>query len=74
MKKITLTVGAVTYAVKARRILKSSGVPSRLVKITPKDSSSGCTHGIEISENDMYTAANVLISNGIRYSIQRDDI
>lgn len=74
MKKIIVTVGAVTYAIKARRLLKNSGVPSRLVKVSSERSLGGCTHGIEISEEDLYTAASVLRGNGISYTIYSDNI
>ena len=66
---MTITVGAVTYAIKARKLLTSVGIKARLVKVSLEANQGGCTHGIEIDEDDLYAAAGVLRSNGINYSV-----
>lgn len=72
MKKITVTVGAVTYAIKARNLLSRGGIRSKLVKIDSSASSPGCTHGLEISENDLYDLAALLREHGIGYSVIKE--
>ena len=61
-----------TYAIKAKRLLTSRGIKSRLVKVSPQSKSGGCTHGIEINEEDLYAVAEALRSNGISYSIFKE--
>ncbi len=72
LKKIIITVGAVTYAVKARRLLKAAGVESRLVKVSPERTHSGCTHGIEINELDLFAVAGILRKGGISYALYNE--
>lgn len=71
MNKITVTVGSVTYAMKVKNILARMGIMSKLVKRSFSETSSGCTHGIEISEEHLYTLICVLKERGINYSIAR---
>ena len=69
MKKTIITVGSVTYAAKAQRLLRSVNIPSKLVKIDPSYAPSGCTHGIEINYNDFISAAGELRRNNIQYNV-----
>ena len=72
MKKTTITVGSVTYSVKLARLLKRARVPYRLVKIDNGDNNLGCTHGVEIDEQDLLFAIVIMKENGIIYSILGD--
>lgn len=69
MNKRTVTVGSVTYAHKARRLLQQKGINSRLVKIDPLRSKSGCTHGIEFATEDFYNVVMELKNAGIDYAV-----
>ena len=67
MNTITITVGSVTYAHKARRLLQQRGINSRLVKIDATRSKGGCTHGIEFGATDFYNGGMELKKAGIEY-------
>jgi hypothetical protein len=63
-----ITVGSVTYAHKARRLLQHMGINSRVVKIDSSRSKNGCTHGIEFSSVDFYNVVMELKKAGFEYS------
>ncbi len=69
MKKITITVGSATYAIRLRKLLLRSGIKSTLIKSEMGENNLGCSHGVEISENDLYHAAMIMRENGIKYSV-----
>ena len=69
MNSIIVTVGAVTYAIKLRKMLLRAGIRSKLVKTDGTDGSGGCTHGIKIDERDYYSAIVVMKNSGIEYKI-----
>ena len=71
MNKIIITVGSVTYAQKAKRVLNSANISSKLIKIDSSLSENGCTHGIEIRYNDFLGAINELKEYGIPYSVSK---
>lgn len=64
----TLTVGSVTYAIKARRLLLHEGIKAHTVKLTD-GKSGGCTHGIVIPSSRFFDAVVILKKNGIDYSL-----
>lgn len=72
MNKITVTVGSVTYAIKLRRLLQKSGINARQVKVDNTKNESGCRHGVEISEADLYPAIIIMKNNDIEYSIYHE--
>lgn len=72
MKKITLIVGSVSYALKLRKLLKREGISSALVKTDTRDNNPGCSHGVEISEKDFYHAVIIMKENGINYSVYQN--
>ena len=72
MKKIIITVGSVTYAIKLKRILAKAKIISRLVKVSQGDLSGGCIHGVELSERDFYQAVVIMRDNNISYSVYND--
>lgn len=71
MKKITVTVGSVTYAIKLRKLLLREGIASRLVKVDNTEDKTGCSHGVEISGEDFYKAVVIMRENGIDYSVYK---
>lgn len=69
MKTIIFTVGAVTYAIKARRLLTKTGIRSKLVKLNAERTAGGCIYGIEVSDKDYYSTIAVLKEAQIGYTI-----
>lgn len=67
MKTSVFTVGSVTYAIKAKKLLAREGLSSKLVKADTSKTSSGCEYGIEFLSKDLYAAASILRSAGIYY-------
>ena len=73
MNKITVTVGSVTYAIKLRKLLAKDGIYSIVTKVDNTESKTGCTHGVIISESDLYGTIAILKENRIDYSIYGDN-
>ena len=71
MKKIIITVGSVTYAIKLRKLLAREGIEARHLKVDNTDSGAGCSHGVEINEADLYRAVYIMRENRIEYSFLR---
>ena len=69
LKTIIISVETVTNAIKARKHLNASGIRAKLVKLSPSLSEKGCTHGLEIENNDTYSAVHILKGLGINYKI-----
>ncbi len=69
MNKITVTVGSVTYAIKVKNILARMGIRSKLIKANYNEAAPGCTHGIELSEEHLYTLISALKERGINYNV-----
>ena len=65
----TLTVGSVTYAIKARRLLLHAGIRAKVVKTVSDGTGSGCTHGIVIPSSRFFDAVVILKENGIDYAL-----
>ena len=72
VKITTLTVGSVTYAIKVRKLLERAGVKAKLVKVDSSKSKSGCTYGIQLSNENFYDAVSILKNNGINYSVYNE--
>ena len=67
MNKVIIYVGALTYAIKLRKMLARAGIESRQVKSLDGD---GCTHGVEIMYRDFYGAIAILRENGMEYRVE----
>ena len=67
MNKVIIYVGAMTYAIKLRKMLARAGIESRQVKSLDGD---GCTHGVEIMYRDFYGAIAILRENGMEYRVE----
>ena len=68
MKKITIIIGSVTYAMKAKRLLSARNIPVQLIK-TSQTNAGGCVHGIEINYVDYMDVIGILMESGISYSV-----
>ena len=71
LNDITVILGSVTKASKARRILSGGGIESDLIKSAKIDTGE-CAHGIRIKESDMYRAALILRKHDIEYTVEND--
>lgn len=70
MKGTILTVGSITQAVKARRLLARNGIRAKLVKYTTNKS--GCNYAVEINTRALYDAAAILRGADIPYTVLGD--
>lgn len=66
MNTIIIKVGAVTHAIKLKRLLSRAGIEAKQVKNLDSD---GCNHGIEIDHRDYYSTIAILKENKFIYSI-----
>ena len=69
MKKVILTFGSITYAIKVRKLLSGIGIKSKLVKIDPALSEDACLYGVEIEENYFLDAVAELKKREMKYSL-----
>ena len=69
MKNTVITVGGVTQAIKLQRLFSRSKIQSRVVKVALVESDSGCTHGVEISDADIFRSVALMRENGINYRL-----
>ena len=72
MQQCILSIGTITYAIRARKLLAASRISARIVKTTSGGrSSGGCTYGVEIDAADMLTASGILSRNQIPFEWSR---
>lgn len=64
-----ITVGSVTVALRARKLLQKNGIKSKVVKVDATKSEYGCTHGIEFLTKDFYAVAMQLRKEELVYKI-----
>ena len=70
METCTLTVGTVTQALAARRLLFSARIPARVVK-TVGTHPAGCAYALSIAATDMPAAMKILETNKIAFEWSR---
>lgn len=68
MKKCTIALGSVNYAMKSERLLKNENISSRIIKLQPNKTKNGCAYGLETDCADIPFALSFLDNAGIRYS------
>ena len=69
MNKITLSLGSVTYSIKAQKILSNHSIPSKVVKISTDNNGRGCIYGLEIEEIYRHTVKVLLDKYKISYNL-----
>ena len=69
MNKITLSLGSVTYSIKAQKILSNHQIPSKVVKISNDNHGRGCIYGLEIESIYRQTARTLLDKYKIKYTV-----
>ena len=48
MKRIRIAIGSVTYAEKGKSALASHGIPARVVRLDPGETTKGCAFALEL--------------------------
>ena len=69
MNITTLTVGSITYAIKARKLLSRNKISSSLIKIDRQKAAKGCEYGIKFAPKDFYEVVMILKGANIEYSV-----
>ena len=69
MNKTILSVGSVTHALKAQRLLADIKIHSKLIKLDSGSSPDGCIYGVIINENDYPESAVVLKRGGVSFTL-----
>ena len=69
MNKTTISLGSVTYAIKAQKVLSSMKIHSKLVKLDGGKSLDGCIYGLIIPTKDYPNAVMELKKEGLTFSL-----
>ena len=68
MNKVTIALESPTRAIRVKNLLIKSGIEAKIKKLD--NSEHGCTHGVEISDEDLIETISILRSNNVHYSIR----
>ena len=66
MQTIYIQVGSITYAMKANKLLYKNGIKNTVIRNTDFRKSLGCGYSIELKENNLQKAIQILRNNGIK--------
>ena len=69
MKKVTITVSSVTYAIKLKRLLGAMNIKSKLVKFDTTKTMTGCEYGVEFPERFLLDVVSELKARDIAYNV-----
>ena len=69
MNQTTISLGSVTNAIKARKMLSGLKIHSKLVKLDVGKGLDGCIYGLTIFSSDYPNAARELKKEGIIFSL-----
>ncbi len=69
MNKTAISLGSVTFAMKAQKLLSGIKIHSKLVKLDAGRSADGCIYGLIISSIDYPDAVMELKKEGITFSL-----
>ncbi len=73
MKITAITVGSVTYAIKAKKALAGIGIKSKLIKVDSSKTNKGCEYGIEFPSANFLDAVAELKKQQIDYSLYSEE-
>ena len=71
MAKATITVGSITYALKAKKALERLGIRAGVVKSRSQTGGKGCSYGIEYPIHHEMTVVSELRRLGISFEYRR---
>ena len=66
-----IPIGSLSYAQRARRILRARGIWARLVKDEASRDTDGCVYAVEVRERDNERALTELRAAGILHRVRR---
>jgi hypothetical protein len=66
-------LSSVTYALKGKKALESSGIKVSLVKSANLKELRGCGYGLKVPLEDKKIAENILVSHGVRIISHQGD-
>lgn len=69
MRQILITIGSVTLAGKAKKILSRGGIKSKLTKTDAQITDKGCSYALQIDESNTYDAVRILRENNITATV-----
>ena len=69
MNKITISLGSVTYAIKAQKLLSGIKIHSKLIKLDAVNKLDGCIYGLIVAAEDYPNAVVALKKEGIAFSV-----
>ncbi len=72
MNKTILSVGSVTHALKAQKLLADIKIHSKLIKLDSGTSPDGCIYGVIINDNDYPDSAVVLKRGGVSFTLSAE--
>ncbi len=67
MSRYKITTGSVTYAIKAKDILKRNGIRSYVERSVNNQSQKGCNY-VVIAEGNSLNIQNILNRNGVKFN------
>jgi len=61
---------SITYALKAKRLLKRNGIDANVIKTDFVNQEEGCTHAIEFKASQQFNVINILRENKFDFKIK----
>ena len=71
MKTTIITVGSITAAQKAKKLLSSGGFDTRLIKLNTRKN--GCGYGVRINDYSELRVAQILRDGNVSYAVYSED-
>lgn len=69
MNKTAISLGSVTYAIKAQKLLSTMKIHSKLIKLDAGKLQNGCIYGLILATDDYPRAVMELKKEGLTFSI-----
>ena len=74
MNTTTIVFSSITYAIKAKKVLKRININVKLIKTDGNKTDFGCTYGLKIPTKSFYDVILELKKENIDYTVLSDDI
>lgn len=68
MKESTIAISSVNYAIRAKEIAGSAGIPARIVRLSREQTKKGCGYGLSVSADKTHALTALLKKEGIPFS------
>ena len=60
-----VALSSITYAMKGEELLRTHGIPNRVVRLSPERTKKGCGYGLELDKKRLAAALQLLRAAGI---------